>query len=205
MAEITAAMVKELRAATGAGVLDCKKALNDADGDFDAAVEALRKKGLSAAAKKSSRATREGSIGHYIHPGAKMASLVEVACETDFVARTEQFQQLVADLAMHVVASRPEYVSREDVPAEAIEKEKAIFMEQAANSGKPDHILERIVEGQINKWLSEICLVEQPFVKNPDVTIQSLITDQIVRGQEGDRKTVVAPIMNHGKMPIEKN
>lgn len=179
MAEITAAMVKELRAVTGAGVLDCKKALNAADGDFEAAIESLRKKGLSAAAKKSSRATREGAIGHYIHPGAKMASLVEVGCETDFVARTDQFQQLVSDLAMHVVASRPEYVSREEVPEDVIAKEKAIFMEQAANSGKPEHILERIVEGQVNKWLSEICLLEQPFVKDPDVIIQSLITDQI--------------------------
>ena len=179
MAEITAAMVKELRAVTGAGVLDCKKALNDADGDFEVAIEALRKKGLSAAAKKSSRATREGAIGHYIHPGAKMASLVEVACESDFVARTDQFQELIADLAMHVVAARPEYVSREEVPEEVIASEKAIFMEQAANSGKPEHILEQIVDGQVNKWLSEICLMEQPFVKDPDVTIENMVTDQI--------------------------
>ena len=179
MAEITAVMVKELRAATGAGVLDCKKALSDTDGDFEAAIEILRKKGLSAAAKKSSRATREGAIGHYIHPGAKMASLVEVGCETDFVARTEQFQALVADLAMHVVAARPEYVSREEVPADVIAHETEIFAEQAVNSGKPEHILERIVEGRVDKWLSEICLLEQPFVKDPDVTIQSMVTDQI--------------------------
>lgn len=179
MAEITATMVKELREITGAGVLDCKKALSETDGDFEAAIEILRMKGLSAAAKKSSRATREGAIGHYIHPGAKMASLVEVGCETDFVARTDQFQTLVADLAMHVVASRPEYVSRDEIPADVVEREKVIFLEQMADSDKPDHILERIVEGKLEKWYSEVCLLEQPFVKDPDVTIQDLITDQI--------------------------
>lgn len=179
MAEITATMVKELREITSAGVLDCKKALSETDGDFEAAIEILRMKGLSAAAKKSSRATREGAIGHYIHQGAKMASLVEVGCETDFVARTDQFQTLVAELAMHVVASRPEYVSRDEIPADVVEREKVIFLEQMADSDKPDHILERIVEGKLEKWYSEVCLLEQPFVKDPDVTIQDLITDQI--------------------------
>lgn len=179
MAEITAEMVKELRMATNAGVLDCKNALADSDGDFEAAVEFLRKKGLTAAAKKSSRAIKEGIIGHYIHPGAKMASLVEVGCETDFVARTEQFQNLAYDLAMHVVAARPLYVSREEVPAELVESEKTIFLEQIADSGKPEHILEQIVTGKLDKWYSEICLLEQPFVKDPDQTIQDLVTAQI--------------------------
>ena len=179
MAEITAQMVKELRAATNAGVLDCKKALGEADGDFEAAVEILRKKGLSAAAKKAERDAKDGLIGVYVHPGAKMAGMVSLACETDFVARTEQFQQLAYDLGMHVVASRPEYVSREDVPEEATAHEKAIFAEQMTNSGKPAHIIDQIVEGKLDKWYGEICLLEQPFVKNPDVTIEALLKESI--------------------------
>lgn len=179
MAEITAQMVKELREATNAGVLDCKKALTDANGDFDAAVDILRKKGLSTAAKKSSRDTNEGIVGTYIHPGAKAAAMVLLSCETDFVARTDRFQQLARDLAMHVVASRPLYVSREDVPADAIEKEKAIYAEQSAATGKPAQVIERMVEGKLDKWLSEICLLDQPFVKNPDVTIQALLVDSV--------------------------
>jgi elongation factor Ts len=179
MAEITAQMVKELREATNAGVLDCKKALSEADGNFEEAVEILRKKGLSAAAKKAERDAKDGMIGVYVHPGARMASMVSLACETDFVARTEQFQQLAYDLAMHVVASRPEYVSREDVPADIVEREKAIFAEQMANSGKPEHIIDQIVEGKLDKWYSEVCLLEQPYVKNPDVTIESLLKESI--------------------------
>jgi elongation factor Ts len=179
MAEITAQMVKELREATNAGVLDCKKALTDANGDFEAAVDILRKKGLSTAAKKSSRDTNEGIVGTYIHPGAKAAAMVLLSCETDFVARTDRFQQLARDLAMHVVASRPLYVSREDVPADAIEKEKAIYAEQSAATGKPAQVIERMVEGKLDKWLSEICLLDQPFVKNPDVTIQALLVDSV--------------------------
>jgi len=179
MAEITAQMVKELRAATNAGVLECKKALTEVDGDFDAAVELLRKKGLSAAAKKASRDTKDGLIGVYVHPGAKMAGMAEVACETDFVARTEDFQQLAYDIAMHIVATRPEYVSREDIPAEAVEKEMAIYREQMAASGKPDHIIDRIVEGKIDKWYSEVCLLEQPFVKDNDITIEDLLKKHI--------------------------
>jgi elongation factor Ts len=179
MAEISAQMVKELREATNAGVLDCKKALTDAGGDFDAAVEILRKKGLSTAAKKSGREANEGIIGHYVHAGSKMASLVELNCETDFVARTDRFQQLARDLAMHIVAARPLYVSREDVPAEKIESEKVIYREQSANSGKPPQVIDKIVEGKLDKWLSEICLLEQPFVKNPDVTIQDLLVESV--------------------------
>jgi len=179
MAEITAQMVKDLREATNAGVLDCKKALTQADGDFDRAAEILREKGLAAAAKKASRDANEGLIGHYIHPGSKMAGLVEVNCETDFVARTEQFQELARDLAMHVVAARPLYVSRDEVPAATVDSEKHIFKEQMADSGKPDHILDRIIEGKLDKWYSEICLLEQGFVKDPDVTIQDLLTKSI--------------------------
>ena len=179
MAEITAQMVKELREATNAGVLDCKKALSDSNGDFEAAIEILRKKGLSTAAKKAGRETKEGLIGTYIHPGAKMVAMVEVGCETDFVARTEQFQQLAADLAMHVVAARPLYVAREEVPAEDVSRESAIFSEQMVESGKPEHIIAKIVEGKLDKWYSEVCLLEQPFVKNPDVTVQSLLTEAV--------------------------
>jgi elongation factor Ts len=179
MAEITAQMVKELRAATNAGVLECKKALIEADGDFDAAVELLRKKGLSAAAKKASRDTKDGLIGVYVHPGAKMAGMVEVACETDFVARTDDFQQLAYDIAMHIVAARPEYVSREEIPADVVEKEMAIYREQMTASGKPEHIIDRIVEGKIDKWRSEICLLEQPFIKDNDITIEDLLKRHI--------------------------
>lgn len=179
MAEITAQLVKELREATNAGVLDCKKALTETDGDFDKAVEILRKKGLATAAKKSSRDTNEGIIGSYIHAGSKQACLVELNCETDFVARTDRFQQLARDLAMHVVAARPLYVAREQVPADLIEREKAIYGEQMATSGKPAQVIEKIVEGKLDKWLSEICLLEQPFVKNPDVTIQSLLVESV--------------------------
>jgi len=179
MAEITAQMVKELREATNAGVLECKKALTQAEGDFDRAAEILREKGLAAAAKKASRDANEGLIGHYIHPGSKMAGLVEVNCETDFVARTDIFQELARDLAMHVVAVRPSYVSRDEVPADVVESEKRIAKEQMADSGKPDHILERIIEGKLDKWYSEICLLEQGFVKDPDMTIQALLTKSI--------------------------
>lgn len=179
MAEITAQMVKELREATNAGVLDCKKALNDANGDFEAAVEILRKKGLASAAKKASRDTNEGIIGTYIHAGGKMAAMVALNCETDFVARTERFQQLARDLAMHVVAASPSYVSREGVPADLIEREKAIYREQMISSGKPEQVIEKIVEGKLDKWLGEICLLDQSFVKDPDVTIGSLLTDSV--------------------------
>jgi elongation factor Ts len=179
MAEISAQMVKELREATSAGILDCKKALTDANGDFEGAVEILRKKGLSSAAKKSSRDTNEGMIGTYIHSGAKVAAMVELNCETDFVARTDRFQQLARDIAMHIVAARPTYVTREQVPADVVEREKSIFREQMIASGKPEQVIDKIVEGKLDKWLGDICLLEQPFIKNPDVTIQSLLTDSI--------------------------
>jgi elongation factor Ts len=189
MAEISAQMVKELREATGAGVLDCKKALTESDGDFEAAVEILRKKGLSTAAKKSSRDTNEGVIGTYVHAGAKMAGMVQLNCETDFVARTDRFQQLARDIAMQVVASRPLYVSREQVPADLIEREKAIYRDQMISSGKPEQVIDKIVEGKLDKWLGEVCLLEQAFVKDPDVNIQSLLTDSVATLGENIRVT----------------
>jgi elongation factor Ts len=189
MAEISAQMVKELREATNAGVLDCKKALQDANGDFEAAVEILRKKGLSTAAKKSSRDTNEGIIGTYIHAGSKMAGMVQLNCETDFVARTDRFQQLARDIAMHVVASRPLYVTRDQVPADLVEREKAIYREQMISSGKPAQVIDKIVEGKLDKWLGEICLLDQPFVKNPEVNIQSLLTDSVAALGENIRVT----------------
>lgn len=179
MAEITAGMVKELREATSAGILDCKKALAQADGDFDKAVEILREKGLSAAAKKADRAANEGLVGTYIHPGSKMAGMVEVNCETDFVARTDRFQELARDLAMQVVAARPEYVSRTEVPGDVIEKEKEIYRAQLADSGKPESVWDRIIEGKLDKWYSEVCLLEQNFIKDPDKTIQALLVENI--------------------------
>lgn len=177
--EITAKMVKELRTATNAGVLDCRKALETAKGDFDKAVVILREKGLAAAAKKASRAANEGLIGNYVHQGSRVASLVEVNCESDFVARTPQFQEFVHDLAMHVVAAKPQYLSPADVPVEVIEAEKAIYRKQMADEKKPEHILERILEGKLNKFYDEVCLMEQSFVKDPDVKIKDLVTQNI--------------------------
>lgn len=179
MAEITAEMVKLLREATNAGVLDCKKALSETGGDFEAAVEILRKKGLATAAKKASRDANEGLIGTYVHPGSKVASIVEVNCETDFVARTDEFQQLARDLAMHVTAARPLWVAREDVPADVVAKEREVYGEQMANSGKPAQVIAKIVDGKLDKWYSEVCLLEQAFIKEPDVTIKDLLTNRI--------------------------
>jgi elongation factor Ts len=179
MAEITATMVKELREATGAGILDCKKALAQAEGDFEKAVEILREKGLSAAAKKADRAANEGLIGTYVHPGSKMAGMVEVNCETDFVARTDQFQELARDLAMQVVAARPEYVSREDIPAEVIEREKEIYRAQLTDSGRPENVWDRIIDGKLEKWYSEVCLLEQNFIKDSDKVVKDLLVENI--------------------------
>ncbi|MDQ3250571.1 MAG: translation elongation factor Ts [Chloroflexota bacterium] len=181
MVEISAQMVKELRTATNAGVLDCKKALADAGGDFDKAVEVLRKKGLASAAKKSSRDTNEGTIGTYIHSGAKVAGMVALHCETDFVARTEQFQQLARDLAIHIVAARPQFLSRENVPPALIEREKEIYREQMVASGKPAQVIDKIVEGKLDKWYSEVCLLEQPFVKDGDTKIQDMLTTAVAK------------------------
>ncbi len=179
MAEITTKMVKALREATGAGILDSKKALIQAEGDFDRAVAILREKGLAAAAKKADREANEGLIGVYIHPGSRVAALVEVNCETDFVARTEQFQQLARDLAMQVVASRPRWVRREEVPEEEIERERQIYRAQLANEGKPEHIWDRIIQGKLEKWFQEVCLLEQPFIKDPDLSVKDLLVQNV--------------------------
>jgi len=184
---ITTQMVKELRQATGAGVLDCRNALKDADGNFDQAVTALREKGLAAAAKKASRDAKEGLIGHYVHPGSKMAAIIEVNCETDFVARTPEFQAMVKDLAMQVVAARPRWLAPEDVPAEVLEQEKAIYRKQLEDEGKPEHIMDRIIEGKINKFYEEACLLEQPFIKDGSIKIKDMVTNAIARLGENIR------------------
>ena len=175
MVTITAQMVKELREATGAGVLDCKQALEANNGDFEKATVYLREKGMAAAAKRAEREAKEGLIGSYIHAGSKVAALVEVNCETDFVANTDQFQELAHDLAMQVVAAKPVYLTREDVPDQLLEEEKAIYSAQMADSGKPDHIIDRVVEGKLSKFYEEICLMEQPFIKDTAITVQELV------------------------------
>lgn len=173
--EITAAMVKELRERTGAGMMDCKKALAETQGDIEKGIEYLREKGLSAAAKKAGRVTAEGRVEAYIHGAGRIGVLVEVNCETDFVAKTDEYRDFCRDIAMQIAASKPEYVSREEVPAEVIEKEKAILRAQALNEGKPEKIVERMVEGRIDKFFKEFCLLEQPFIKDPDQTVQQLL------------------------------
>jgi elongation factor Ts len=185
--KITTQMVKELRQATSAGVLDCRKALEASNGDFDKAVKALREKGLAAAAKKASRDAKEGLVGHYVHPGARMASIIEVNCETDFVARTPEFQTLVKDLAMQVVAARPRFLKPEDVPAEVLEQEKAIFRKQLEKEGKPAHIIDRIIEGKLNKFYEETCLMEQTFIKDNSLKIKDMVTNAIARLGENIR------------------
>ncbi len=179
MAGVTAAMVKELREKTGAGMMDCKKALTAKEGDLDEAVAYLREKGLAAAAKKAGRTAAEGIVDAYIHMGGRIGVLVEVNCETDFVAKTDEFQELVRDIAMHIAAAAPQYVSRDEVPEDVLEKEKDIFRASALNEGKPEHIVDKIVEGRIEKFFKDICLLEQPFVKDPDKTVQDLLTEKI--------------------------
>lgn len=174
MAEITAAMVKELRERTGAGMMDCKKALMETNGDMEKAVDFLREKGLAAAAKKAGRIAAEGVVDAYIHGGGRIGVLVEVNCETDFVAKTDEFRLFVRDIAMQVAAARPEYVRREDVPEHVIAREKEVLAAQAANEGKPEKVIEKIVQGRLDKFFKEVCLLEQPFIKNPDITVQEL-------------------------------
>ncbi|KAF0215691.1 MAG: elongation factor [Geobacteraceae bacterium] len=176
---ITAEQVNELRKATGAGLMDCKKALTETGGDQEKAVDYLRKKGLAAAAKKSGRVASEGLVGSYIHAGGKIGVLVEINCETDFVAKNENFQAFVKDIAMHIAAASPQAVRREEVPADIIEREKEIYRAKAKETGKPDNIIEKIVEGQVNKFYADICLLEQPFVKDPDKTVQTYLNETI--------------------------
>ncbi len=175
MATITADQVKQLRDKTGAGMMECKGALTEAGGDQDKAVDLLRKKGLASAAKRAGRATSNGVVGSYIHMGGKVGVLVEVNCETDFVARTDDFQTLVKELALHIAAADPRYVRREDVPADLLEKEKEIYRAQFADSGKPAPVVEKIVEGKLGSYYSQVVLVDQPSVRDPNVTISQLI------------------------------
>ena len=178
---ITAALVKELREKTGAGMMDCKKALSATDGDLEKAIDFLREKGLAAAAKKAGRVAAEGLVEAYIHGGGRIGVLVEVNCETDFVAKTDAFKELVKDIAMHIAATNPSYLKREEVPTAELEHEQAVLAEQARNEGKPEKIIEKMVAGRIEKYYKEVCLMEQPFVKDPDKTISDLITESIAK------------------------
>ena len=175
------ALVRELREKTGAGLLDCQKALGEAAGDLDRALKLLRERGLAKAAKKSTRAATDGTVGAYIHPGGKIGVLIEVNCETDFVAKTDEFQALVKDLAMQVAAAAPRYVAREEVPADELESERAIYRKQAEATGKPAQVIERIVDGQVERYYKDVCLLEQPFVKQSDRTVDEIVKEAIVR------------------------
>ena len=175
--EISASQVRDLREKTGAGIMDCKNALKESEGNLDNAVDYLRQKGLAAASKKAGRVAAEGIVGSYIHAGGSIGVLVEVNCETDFVARNEDFQQLVKDISMHIAASNPLVVSREEISAELIEKEREIYRAQALESGKPEKIVDKIVDGKVDKFCSEITLLEQAFIKNPDMTIEAVINE----------------------------
>jgi elongation factor Ts len=179
--DISTEMVKDLRQRTGAGIVDCKAALNEAKGDMEGAIEYLRRKGLATAAKKAGRIATDGLVSSYIHAGGKMGVLVEVNCETDFVARTEDFQSFVKNIAMHVAAANPQYIRREDVPAEVIEKEKRIYRDQARDSGKPDKVIDKIVEGKLERFFSEACLLEQTFIRDSDLTVREVLEATIAK------------------------
>ena len=179
--KITSQMVKELRDKTNAGMMDCKKALTETEGDLEKAVDLLRQKGLAVAQKRADRATSEGVVECYIHAGGKLGVMVEVGSETDFVAKTDDFLAFAKDVAMHIAASMPVAVSREDVPAELVDREREIYIAQAIESGKPENIVEKIVSGKIDKYVSEICLMDQKFVKNPDLSIQDLLNELIAK------------------------
>ena len=179
MANITAAMVKELRDKTGVGMMDCKKALNETDGDFDKAMDVLRKKGIAKAAKRADRQANEGVVASYIHPGSNLGVLVEVNCETDFVANTDGFKEFAKNVAMHIAASNPTAVDREQVNKQEVDKELEILKAQALESGKPEHIVDKIVQGRLEKFYSEVVLLEQPYVKDPDKSIKDLLTETI--------------------------
>ena len=181
MSEVSAQQVKDLREKTGAGFMDCKVALRESAGDSEGAVRYLRERGLAAAAKKAGRATAEGVIGSYIHAGGKIGVLVEVNCETDFVARTDDFQQFVRSLAMQVAAARPLYVSREEIPPEELERERAIYAAQAAQSGKPPQVVAKMVEGKVDKYAAEVCLLDQDYVKEPGKPVRQIVADAIAK------------------------
>lgn len=181
---IPASVVKELREKTGAGMMDCKKALGETGGDMEKAVEYLREKGLSAAAKKSGRIAAEGIVDSYIHMGGRIGVLIEVNCETDFVARTDEYRAFVRDVAMQIAAANPQYINREEVPAEIVQKERDILRAQALNEGKPEKVIEKIVEGRVEKYYAENCLMEQAFIRDTDVTIKDLLQAKISKTGE---------------------
>lgn len=178
---ITSQMVKELRDKTNAGMMDCKKALTETEGDMEKAVDLLRQKGLAVAAKRAGRETKEGVVECYIHAGGKLGVMVEVGCETDFVAKTDDFKAFAKNVAMHIAATNPVAINREEVPAELLEREKEIYVNQALDSGKPQQIVEKIVGGKIEKYLAEICLLEQKYVKNPDLSVQDLLNELVAK------------------------
>ena len=181
MTEISAALVKSLRDATGAGMMECKAALKEANGDVEEAKLILRKRGLAQAGKKSGRATSEGLIGSYIHQGGKIGVLVELNCESDFVARTEDFQTLLRELALQVAAANPQYVRREDIPAAVLDRERGVYKAQMENSGKPAQVIDKIVEGKLNSFYEQVCLVDQPSIRDPKQTVNSLIQAAIAK------------------------
>ncbi len=181
---ITPAMVKELRVKTGAGMMDCKEALTASEGDFEKAVDYLRKKGMSAATKRSSKAAKDGTVASYVHMGGRIGVMVEINCETDFVAKTEDFQQMAKDIAMHIAASNPRYVRPEEIGPEALEREKAIYREQAQAEKKPEKIWDKIIEGKLKKYYEEVCLLEQKFIKNTDITVGTLVNNMIAKTGE---------------------
>ena len=178
---ITSQMVKELREKTNAGMMDCKKALTETDGNMEKAVDLLRQKGLAVAAKRAGKETREGVIEAYIHGGGKIGVMVEVACETDFVAKTDDFKAFARNIAMHVAAVNPLALSRDEVPAEVLQREKDIYINQALESGKPQQIAEKMVAGKMEKFLAEVCLLEQKYVKNPDLSVQDLLNELVAK------------------------
>ncbi len=181
MAEITAQLVKELRERTGAGMMECKSALAEAGGDLSEAEVVLRKRGIASAAKKASRSTKQGLIGSYIHPGSQLGVLVEVNCESDFVARTDDFKQLVHDIAMQIAAADPQFIRKEDVTAEVLDKEREIQRARALGEGKPEKIVDKVVEGRLSKFYEEVCLYEQPFIKDNTLTVGQLIATKIAK------------------------
>ena len=186
--KITSQMVKDLRDKTSAGMMDCKRALSETDGDTEKAVDLLRKKGLAVAAKRAGRATSEGIIETYIHAGAKLGVMVEMGCETDFVAKTDKFQEFARDVAMHIAAASPLAITKEEAPEDVVAREREIYVQQALESGKPENIVDKIVSGKMEKFLSEICLLEQKFVKDPDHTIQDMLTDLV--GKMGENISI---------------
>ncbi len=188
MADISAKMVKELRERSGAGIMDCKEALIECNGDLDKAIEFLRKKGIATAQKRSGRTAAEGVVQSYIHMGGKIGVLVEVNCETDFVAKTDEFSEFARNIAMHIAATNPLGITPEDIPADIVEKEKEIFRQQVIEMGKPENVADKIVEGKMNKFFKENCLLNQPYVKNPDITVSDLLNEMI--GKTGEKITI---------------